>query len=111
MPARTRLPRTQIVCAVLNADLALGVYAAEDDGDGDGEGGEGDGGDDSQAGLNGKPSKARKRQLDVDGSATLASADALRVKQAARTFDTDPLYCRTSKLFDENSASGRWLAC
>ncbi|GAX76043.1 hypothetical protein CEUSTIGMA_g3486.t1 [Chlamydomonas eustigma] len=45
----------------------------------------------------------------VDPRSTLADPESLRAKDVDSTFDADPLFGKTSKLFDENSASGLLL--
>ncbi len=41
-----------------------------------------------------------------DPSATLAPPESLREQKSEATFESDPLFNRTTKLFDENCASG-----
>ena len=76
--------------------LAL-AGADEEGGKGDAEGGNAD--------TDGAV-KVRKRAAAIDPSATLETADALRVKEFDPTFAVDPLFHKTSAQFDEGGAKG-----
>lgn len=52
------------------------------------------------------PGVRRRKAFDADQSSTLRDAKALASKAVDETFDTDPMFAKTSRLFDENSASG-----
>jgi hypothetical protein len=90
----------------------LPALATDDEDDDTAAGSQGDqdkGG--SQGGEGGaKPKKGRRgaAQPDLEPSSTLADAETLKDKKADNTFESDPLFNRTTKLFDENSASGGW---
>ena len=75
--------------------------ADQQQGSGDGPTQEGDG----KEGSKGLKKKAREGYY-VDSSSTLADPESLRAKEGEATFDTDPLFSKTTKLFDENSAAG-----
>lgn len=66
-------------------------------------GGEGAEGAATQAAT--KPRRARDHS-DYNPEATLSTAEALREKRLLSTFESDPLFNHTTKLFDENSATG-----
>jgi hypothetical protein len=59
-----------------------------------------------EAGPKVKKGRRGPAQPDLDPSATLADPEALKDKKGDNTFESDPLFNRTTKLFDENSASG-----
>lgn len=88
-------------CA-LHADDEGDDTAAGSQGDQD----KGDGSQGKEAGVKGKRGRRGAAQPDLDPSATLAEAEALKDRRAENTFESDPLFNRTTKLFDENSASG-----
>lgn len=48
----------------------------------------------------------RRKAFNADQSSTLADPKTLAGKAVDETFDTDPMFAKTSRLFDENSASG-----
>ena len=60
---------------------------------------------DGKEGSKGLKKKAREGYY-VDSSSTLADPESLRAKEGEATFDADPLFSKTTKLFDENSAAG-----
>eukprot|EP00798_Chlamydomonas_sp_ICE-L_P019937 gene19937-26644_t len=75
---------------------------------------EGAAGDDTQdqgaGGEGGETQKPKKRagSASTDPRATLGDDESLRNKTMEVTLDSDPLFRRTSKLFDEGSAAGGW---
>lgn len=56
----------------------------------------------------GKAMAGRRRGKggDIDPSATLADPASLKAKEMDVTLDSDPLFGRTSRLFDESSTAG-----
>ncbi len=86
---------------------------AQDDNPDDQSGDQPQGGTDPGAGSsqeenNNKVIKRRGGAVGTfrDTSSTLASVDSLRAKAVELTFEADPLFGKTSKLFDESSAAG-----
>ncbi|MEW5309398.1 MAG: hypothetical protein WDW38_001291 [Sanguina aurantia] len=79
-------------------DAAAGMLALDTPAEG------AEGGDGEQA--VGGPGVRRRKAFDADQSSTLRDAKALASKAVDETFDTDPMFAKTSRLFDENSAAG-----
>lgn len=91
----------------------MGMSHADDEGEGgDGQDGNNDTADqgDATQGGEGQASQGRRKKrgqgAEVNPSCTLEHPDKLRDKRPEATFDSDPLFSKTSKLFDENSAAG-----
>ncbi|KAJ9523186.1 hypothetical protein QJQ45_024076, partial [Haematococcus lacustris] len=63
----------------------------------------------SQADAGKRRGKATPGANALDASATLADPAGLREKRSEMTFENDPLFNRTTKLFDENSPAGLLL--
>lgn len=48
----------------------------------------------------------QRRRKDLDPSSTLADPDSIKAKAPELSFETDPLFVRTSALFDKGGAEG-----
>ena len=55
-----------------------------------------------------KATKKRAAAGYDDLTSTLADSESLRAKEGETTLDADPVFGKTSKLFDENSAAGAY---
>ncbi|KAJ9505166.1 hypothetical protein QJQ45_023776, partial [Haematococcus lacustris] len=64
----------------------------------------------SQADAGKRRGKATPGANALDASATLADPASLREKRSDMTFENDPLFNRTTKLFDENSPAASFNA-
>ncbi len=75
------------------------MRAADQAGDQEEEDGEGDD-------AHGDQQAKQRRRKDLDPSSTLADPDSIKAKAPELSFETDPLFVRTSALFDKGGAEG-----
>lgn len=121
----TRIFAKRVDAIAKEAHRSLTGKDPEGDADGDDQAGgdegfaggaDGDNGDDTDArdaaaaDARKQTSKGRRQKAhESDPSATLKSNDELRQRQVEPTFDSDPFFTRTSRLFDDNSAQSLLL--
>ena len=72
----------------------------------EGEGGQQEGHDGTQQQQPGRKKRGGAAYAGGEPCSTLKDAASLKPKSQDITFDADPLFTKTSKLFDENSAEG-----